>query len=284
MTPKLSVIIVNHHSAEALEHCLRSLHVATDVSVEIIVVDNSPPERTKNVLQESKFHGHYIPQSTNVGGAAAANVGVEHAAGEYLCFVHPDVLFDTHSLDRLLTWVEQHPRTIAGPRERDRDGNVATTVFPFVTRRAIVGAHHPKTFWPRSWQPLLPWLVPEYRYAWQCRTATEAFAVPVLSGSCLVLAHEVWQDIGPFNEEVEHFGLESEWFRRARDLGYSGWYVPEAIVYHDHRSSTQQLAQVRGREGKDRGRRWHAKRFGFLMLVLLAVAVWVERRIEPRER
>lgn len=283
MIPKLSIIIVNYRSASALEHCLRSLQVATDAALEVLVVDNSPTEATRAVLRNSGVHGHYYPQPENIGFAAAANLGLTQARGQFLCVVHPDVLFERHALDRLMDWMEQHPRTVVGPRERNPEGQVVTTAFPFITRRAVVGAHHPAHIWPRSWQPWLPWLIPEFRYARTCRTATEPMSVPVLSGSCLLMARSLWEEVGNFNEELSHFGLESEWFQRARHQGITAWYVPAAEIFHEH-SATTRAEPWQLREGREQGRHWHAKRLGWLALLLLGVAIWIERRIEPRPK
>ncbi len=283
--PKLSIIIVNYRSSDALEHCLRSLHVATKASVEIIIVDNSPEEPTADALRESGFHGHYFPQAENIGYTKAANFGARHAGGEYLCFLNPDTLLEGHCLDRLLAWVEQRPRTVAGPRERDQHGHSVTTVFPFVTRRSIWGANLLYKFpWPRSWQPWLPWLVPPFRYARLCRTTSIPQAAPVLSGSCLLMARDTWQEAGEWHEELTYFGLESEWFKRARRLGVTAWYIPAAELWHEHALSIRRSLRFRVREEADRNRQWHARRFGFLTLAILAVVLWLENEFRPSAR
>ena len=290
--PKLSVIIVNYRSSDALEHCLRSLHVATKASLEIILIDNSPEEGAQNrmvlggakkVLQAGGWHSHYFPQADNIGYTKAANLGARHALGEALWFLNPDMILEAHSLDRLLAWVEQHPRTAVGPRERNADGRIVTTAFPFVTRRYVWGANLLYRFpWPRPWHPTLPWLVPPYQYARRCRTATEPFIAAVLSGSCLVMLADVWRTVGEWHEELTYFGLESEWFKRARDAGVTAWYLPAAEVFHEHALSIRRADHWRVRDEADRNRRWHARRLGVLTLAGLAVIFWIERQLRPR--
>ncbi|MBI5467422.1 MAG: glycosyltransferase [Candidatus Kerfeldbacteria bacterium] len=281
-TPQLSIIIVNYRSSDALEHCLRSLHVATKASVEVIVVDNSPEEPTRDILHQSGWHGHYFSQERNVGYTLAANFGAQHAAGEYICFLNPDTVLEAHCLDRLMVWIEQHPRSVAGPRERDADGHIVTTAFPPVSRRAIWGANLLyKLPWPRSWHPALPWLIPSYQYADLCRTADEAAAVPVLSGSCLVMAAATWREVGEWNDELTYFGLESEWFARALDHGVRAWYIPEAVMFHEHATSIKRALPSRVRDEADHNRRWHAKRFGWVTLLILAGILWLEHTLRP---
>lgn len=282
--PKLSLIIVNYRPSDALEHCLRSLHVATQASLEILLVDNSPEEGAKDVLKDSGFHGHYFPQRNNIGYTQAANFGAAHAKGEFFCFVHPDMLFEASSLDRLLAWVEQHPRSIAGPRQRDGQGNVITSVWPFLSRRAIWGpAEHQGSPWPRSWQPYLSWLHPLLRFAGHNRTVTTPHQVPVLNSSCIVMPRAIWEEVGEWNEDIEYVGLESEWFHRAQELGMIAWYIPDAIVFHEQSVSIKRADSWRVRDRTNNDRRWQAKQFGFVAVVVLVIVLWFEHKLRPHD-
>lgn len=284
MTPKLSLIIVNYRSTDALEHCLRSLHIATEASLEIILVDNSPEDGAKEILKASGYHGHYFPQSENIGYTKAANFGAAHARGELLCFAHPDLLFEASSLDRLIAWVEQHPRSIAGPRQRDSRGDVLTSAWPFMSRRAIWGsAEHQGSPWPKSWHPFMSWLHPSHRLADVNRRAVSAHHVPVLNSSCLVMTRAVWEEVGEFNENLEYVGLESDWFARAQDLGLTAWYIPEAVVFHDQSTSINRAEHWRVRERTNNDRRWHARRFGILAVAILIVVLWLEHKLRPHD-
>ena len=285
MTPKLSLIIVNYRSSDKLEHCLRSLHVATGASLEIILVDNSPEDEAKVMLEQSGFHGHYFLQSENIGFSAAANFGAQHARGEILCFAHPDILFEAGSLDWLIAWVEQHPRSIAGPRQRDTQGNILTSSFPFLTRRAMWGpAEHQGSPWPVSWQPFLGWLHPQLRFARRNRIATTPHQVPVLNSSCLVMPRSVWEEVGEFNAELNFVGLESDWFSRAKDLGLTTWYLPDAEIFHDRSSSIHRAEAWKVRELTDHDRKWYAKRFGAVAIIVLVVVLWFEHRLRPNNQ
>jgi GT2 family glycosyltransferase len=280
MTPKLSIIIVNYQSADKLVACLQSLQVATDQPFEVILVDNSPGDGAQIVLAESDTHGHYFSMPENVGYTRAANFGAEHAIGEYLCFVNPDMILEPHALDRLVEWVTQHPRTVAGPRERNANGAIMTTAFPSMTRRYLWGAKFVYTFpWPRSWQTGLRWLMPAFSFADQCRTAQEPFLAPVLSGACWVVARAVWQEVGGFEPALTYFGLESEWFARAKELGVVAWYIPSAEVFHEHATSIQRTDGFTVRQIADENRRWYARRKGLLALSVLLVIIWLERRL-----
>lgn len=294
MTPKLSIIIVNYRSEDKLTDCLRSLHVGTKAETEIILIDNSPvsPEyrpvggrSAQQVLRDSGWSGVYFPQSENIGYSRAANFGAQHARGEWLCFLNPDMVLGGHTLDRMLEWLERHPRTVVGPQELNAKGQVVTTAFPFVTRRSIVNANLLYKFpWPRTLRPLLSLGIPQYRYAGFCQTAKEPQRFPVLSGSCLMMAQKVWDEVGEWNPELTYFGLESEWFERAQEIGVTAWYLPSAIVYHDHAVSIKRGHGWRVREEANRNREWHARRKGWWVLGILLAVLWIERQIRRPSR
>ena len=283
MKPELSVIIVNYRSTEVLADCLRSLHVATSRSIEVILVDNSAGQQADAVLQASGIKGLYFPQAENIGYTQAANFGARHANGDILCFLNPDMVLGPKSLDRLVDWAEQHARTVAGPRERNEHGQIQTTAFPFVTHRYLWGANTTyKMRWSRALHPMLPWLVPSFSYAHLCRAAKQPQRVPVLSGSCLVMPMSLWFEVGEFAEELTYFGLESEWFERARDVGITAWYVPSAEVFHEHAHSINKSDHGVVQAEATANRKWYAKKKGWLAVAGLGVALWVEEKMRNK--
>jgi GT2 family glycosyltransferase len=282
MQPQLSIIIVNYRSEDVLVDCLRSLHVATKRNIEVILVDNSIGREADDVLRESGLSSQYFPQAENVGYTRAANFGAQHARGELLCFLNPDMIMNAHAIDRMAEFVEQHPLVVAGPRELNAAGQIVTTVFPRVTRRYVWGANLLyKLPWARWIQPLMGWLIPPFRYAHLCRTATRPTRVPVLSGGCVMLLRSTWDIVGEWNPKLTYFGLESEWFTRARENGVSAWYVPDATIYHEHGLSIRRAPNAEVRNEADRNRYWHAKQLGWFAVVMLGVTLWIEYRIRP---
>lgn len=284
VAPKLSLIIVNYRSSDVLEHCLRSLHVATDAAVEVLVVNNSPEEDISSVVKASGYHGHVFSQTSNIGFAEGVNLAARHAAGDILCVVHPDVLFEAHSLDRLLTWVEQHPRTVAGPKHFDADGTVQTSIAPKHSRRTVWGpTFHRGSPWPKSLQPWMAWIDPSLRLSAVNTSVDEPMAVPVLYSSCLVMSRAVWEEVGGFDREAEYVALESNWFARAHELGVTAWLVPDAHVYHDRSTSVRRAQPWTVRKVTDENRRRQARRLGLIAVAVLLIVLWFERRLRPRD-
>jgi GT2 family glycosyltransferase len=94
----------------------------------------------------------------------------------------------------------------------------------------------------------------------------------------MAVTSAVWQEIGPFTEELTYFGLESEWFERAREQGVMAWYVPGATVYHEHAISINRADDGKVRVEATANRKWYAKKKGWFAVAGLGLAVWLEEK------
>ena len=88
----LSVIIPLYNAVETLERCLTNILKETEVSLEILLVDDSSVDDTPALcrkLCEKDDRVQYI-RRPNGGVAAARNTGLSNARGTYVTFVDQD--------------------------------------------------------------------------------------------------------------------------------------------------------------------------------------------------
>lgn len=97
----LSVIIPTYRRSEMLYRAIESVLNQTYSDVECIVVnDNNPDDEYSKVLYEKlgKYKGdnrfHFLEQEHHINGAAARNVGIRAAKGEYIAFLDDDDFWD----------------------------------------------------------------------------------------------------------------------------------------------------------------------------------------------
>lgn len=218
MSHRLSIVIVNDQTEQHLVNCLRSLHVATKENIEVILVDPYAHSAAADILRHSGFASHYFSLTDEMH---LHNFGASHAAGEFLCFLQPTMILGAHSLDELLNWTSQHARTVAAPRVFQVNGKIATNVFDL--KLSSAGR---RSAW--SWQPWLSWFNHDDVFSDLCRTATRPEIVPALGFGCVVMPLEVWQDVGPWDEQSERMPVDRPWFHRAHDLGVVSWLIPAA--------------------------------------------------------
>jgi succinoglycan biosynthesis protein ExoO len=97
----VSVIIAAWKAADFIERAIASALTSTDVSIEVIAVDDASPDPTFSVLREladrdPRVVARQLP--TNSGPSAARNLGIELARGRYVAVLDAD---DTMEPDRL---------------------------------------------------------------------------------------------------------------------------------------------------------------------------------------
>ena len=102
-TPLISIIIPNYNCAEFLNECLISAIKQTYSNKEIIVIDDGSTDNSIDVL--SKFQEQIkLIQTSNRGAAAARNLGISMARGEFIAFLDSD---DWWTLDKLSLQLEK---------------------------------------------------------------------------------------------------------------------------------------------------------------------------------
>ena len=93
---KVSIIIATYHRYDLLPRAVKSALAQTHKDIEIIVVDDNPPEskeRTETEKVMSEFTDsmvQYIQNIKNSGGAVTRNNGIKRATGDFIAFLDDD--------------------------------------------------------------------------------------------------------------------------------------------------------------------------------------------------
>jgi GT2 family glycosyltransferase len=116
ISPVLSIIIVTYKSKTVLGPCLKSIDKYNDLGdkLEVIVVDNSPPEDDTYGYIKQKFpEVTLIKNIKNNGFGEGNNVGVRQAQGVYLAFLNPDIELITPVFKKAITAFTIYPEVSA---------------------------------------------------------------------------------------------------------------------------------------------------------------------------
>lgn len=109
---KASVIVTSHNYSEYIERCLRSCLTQSlgRPDYEVIVVDDASEDGTVEIA--AKFNAlpnfRLIVNPENLGVAAAANVGIRAALGQFVVRVDADDFVNTHFLLFLTTYLAEN--------------------------------------------------------------------------------------------------------------------------------------------------------------------------------
>ena len=91
MTPRVSIIIPCWHAEKYIERALRGILAQTFTDYEVIfAVDNADDDRTVEIINQITPNSTIIERTEKINIAAARNLGVVFAKGEYLAFLDAD--------------------------------------------------------------------------------------------------------------------------------------------------------------------------------------------------
>ena len=89
--PLVSVIIPTYNRKHVLTKAIQSVINQTYQSLELLIIDDGSTDGTEKAVKEfSDSRIRYFRYECNMGVAAARNVGVKEATGEYIAFLDSD--------------------------------------------------------------------------------------------------------------------------------------------------------------------------------------------------
>lgn len=90
MAHKVSIVIATYNAAKTLDRCLSSISQQTFQDKELIVIDGGSTDGTVRLLEDSLESISYLHSGPDKGIYDAWNHALNHAQGEYVCFLGAD--------------------------------------------------------------------------------------------------------------------------------------------------------------------------------------------------
>jgi GT2 family glycosyltransferase len=212
--PLVSVVIVNYNSGDYLVNCVGSVTNSKYPSKELIVVDNASGDSSVDKMLAAFPSVKVIHNRVNLGYAAAGNIGVASANGEFIVIMNPDTLVDIDWLEQLVDAASRYARgaffqpkilLMDDRRVLNSAGNVIH-IAGFGVCQGL-GTLDREEFQKES----------EVGYA---------------SGACTLIRRQALRDIGPMEELFLAYGEDKDWGWRALMMGWHSVYVPSSEILH----------------------------------------------------
>src|SRR5216684_540807 len=168
---QLSIIIVNYNVRVFLENALVSVCKAMQgLQGEVIVVDNASDDGSVEMLRQKFPAIKLIANSRNLGFAAANNIALRQAGGEYIFLLNPDTIVQEDTFTAMIEFLETHPEVgLAGCKILNPDGTLQLacrrsfpTPWVAFTKIAGLSALFPRSEWFSSYN--LEYLDPDQAY------------------------------------------------------------------------------------------------------------------------
>ena len=230
---KLSIIIINWNTAKLLKQCLESVvnDSIFDIKAEIIVVDNGSTDGSveiveKLIVQGSKCKIKMIKNQSNIGFAKAVNQGIGESNGKIIFILNSDTIIKENAIKNLVVFL-------------DRNSNMAVSPLLLLPNNKVQNEYYMKS--PNLWQvflyhnPVLRPLVMKIPFLKQLvaqKISQTFFEADQLPGAGIMMRKEVWNQIGPLDENYHFLFEDVDWCWRAKEKGINLIVVPEAKIIH----------------------------------------------------
>ena len=225
---ELSICILALNSRDLLQDCLNSIRqFPPDGDYEILIADNGSDDGTVDMLHEEFPEIPLILNKENLGFTKPNNQMLHLAKGDFLLLLNPDTLLKEDCFNPQIRYLEANPQVgVSIPKVLNGDGS-----FQRQSRRGeatpeeVIGYFFKLTkIFPKSKALngyLMSWL-PE----------DEIAEVKAVSGSCMFIRRETWEQVGDFDEQFFAYQEDSDFCMRVREKGWKVMYVPISSIIH----------------------------------------------------
>ena len=225
---ELSICILTLNSVEYLRKCLKSIQqFPPDGGYEILVADNGSNDGTVTMLQDEYPAVKIILNKENLGFTKPNNQMLRQAKGNFLLLLNPDTLLTEDCFNPQLDFLKANPDVgISIPKVLNADGS-----FQKQSRRGEATPIEVIGYFFRLGK-LFPKNKPLNGYLVSWLPENEVAEVKAVSGSCMFIRRETWEQVGDFDERFFAYQEDSDYCRRARQKGWKIMYVPISHIIH----------------------------------------------------
>ena len=202
---ELTIIIVNHNTADMLVRCLHSIRSQSGHNPEVILVDNASQDNSLEVTKDFFPWLKVIANKRNLGFARANNQALKISKGKYIYLLNPDTELKKGAFDAIIEFMESNPEVgLAGTQILNPDGSSQSSV-----EKRYPGERHSKGELSRLKGDI----------AW-------------VSGASMIVRGSVMREVMGFDERFFLYGEDLDLCLAVRNAGWTIGYIPDALTVH----------------------------------------------------
>jgi len=238
---KVDIVIVNWNTGPYLRECLRSVAQLTRTQFElakVVIVDNASSDDSLAGVEDFGLPVQVIRNPTNRGFGAACNQGAAACNSELLLLLNPDTRVFPEALDRTVAFMVEPKNAsigICGARMVSDDENEDFSCWRFPTFSIWVGKLTGLSY-------AFPRLIPMQRMTLE--EIGGSGVVDQVIGAYNLIRRPLFDALNGFDERFFVYLEDVDLAYRARQLGYSSYFLSDVPIHHVGRVSSE---QVRGR-------------------------------------
>jgi len=215
---KVAAVVVSHGHPREVAESLPALRPQVDELVVIANIPGSVPDGVDAVHNERPL-----------GFGANVNLGAGLTTSELILSANPDAAPEPGAVAALREFMERHPRCgVGGPRMVFPDGSRQPSRRRFPTVTGTIVRRTP-----------LRLVVPQKRHFHLDEdTPDEPIQAEWMLAAFLLMRRTMLEELGGFDEGFRLYGEDIDLQYRAMQAGWERWYVPAAVVRHEHKAET----------------------------------------------
>lgn len=246
MSTKLNIIIVNYRTPKLVIDCLASLAKEVKVGEHlVIVVDNASGDDSiaeiKRAISENNWGDfvRVVASSVNGGFSAGNNLGIKSCSADAYLLLNSDTIVRPGAISTLLQVMADNPEAgLISPRLEWLDGTPQISCFRYRSPASELIRAAATSFVTK---PLKKYDVP-------IPVSLEPSKPDWTSFACVLIRHEVIEQIGLMDEGYFMYFDDIDYCRKARNAGWEILHIPQARVVHLRGGSSSVKADVAARK------------------------------------
>jgi GT2 family glycosyltransferase len=222
-TPKISIVIANKDHVEDLRRCVTSIRdKSTYDNYEIIIVENnSQSEEIREYYKELEESDNIsiVVYKGEFNYSAVNNLGVAHAAGDYILLLNNDTeVITVNWMEELLMYAQREDVGAVGAKlyYGDRTIQHAGVVLGLGAHRTAGHTHYKQSRQNLGYMGRLCY----------------AQNVSAVTGACLMVKKSLYESVGGLDEGFAVSLNDVDFCLKLREIGLLNVFTPFAELYH----------------------------------------------------
>lgn len=229
------IIIITYNSEKTIGKCLFSLIKTCEIIPKnILIIDNSPNNKTVDLIRDKFSEVNVIKNSQNLGFAKSVNQGLTWKVDSEYCLINPDITikgnifkllqkqknfadFGVIGVQTYNTGMRWHPTTYKAPK-------FLTGIFEFTNIKKML----PSNYWTKQFNYIVP----------ESHVDLNLVSVDAVSGEFMYIKKSTIQKIGLFDTDYFMYMEDIDYCMRARNSGIKIGHLLNSIVTHIGGAST----------------------------------------------
>lgn len=210
----VTFVVLNWNGRHFLEVVLPSIFAQTVTGFAVHVVDDASTDDSREYVEREWPQVKFVAHSENLGLTRNMNRGISSANTPYVALLNNDLELDREWLRRMQGALRAYPEAAAADCK--------------------MLDYHRREFLDGAGDELTTAMIAGRRGHGQVDRGQYDEPQEVFSASCgaALFRRGALEDVGPFDGDLFAYYEDVDWGFRARLLGYSARYVPDAIAYH----------------------------------------------------